>query len=59
MGLQTFIRTNITLREELRKIEIEKHGKDTCPECKSNRKDWFRNILGTLECICGRKFHGE
>lgn len=60
MGLQSFIQTNISLREEARKLEVEKYGKDTCPACKRNRKEWIRTLpFNTLECLCGRKFHGE
>lgn len=41
MGLQSFIQTNIFIREEGRKLEVEKYGKDTCPDCKRNRKEWI------------------
>lgn len=60
MGLQSFIRLNVKLREEIRKEEEKKFGKDTCPNCKRNRKEWIRTIpFNTLECLCGRKFYGE
>ena len=59
MGMQRFIRASITVREEVKKQEIKKHGKDKCPECGSRKNERFRNMLGTLECLCGRKFHGE
>ena len=60
MGLQLFIKAYISIREEERKREIEKHGKDTCPNCQRNRKEWIRTIpFNTLECLCGQKFYGE
>lgn len=59
MGMQSFIRTSITLREQERKQEIKQYGKDKCPDCGRNRSEWFRNMLGTLECVCGKKFYDE
>jgi len=59
MGLQSYIRLSTLINEESRKLEIEKFGKDTCPNCNRNRSDWFRNMLGTLECRCGKKFYDE
>lgn len=56
MGLQSFIKANIELREEIRNLEVKKLGKDTCPSCNRNRKEWIRTILNTLECLCGHKF---
>jgi hypothetical protein len=60
MGLQSFIKANIEITEEIRKSELKKLGKDTCPSCKRNRKEWIRTLpFNTLECVCGHKFHGE
>lgn len=60
MGLKSFIKTNIAIRKDIRTFEVDKHGKDTCPNCKRNRKEWIRTLpFNTLECICGHKFHGE
>lgn len=59
MGMQDFIRRRAESQEEKRKAEIKKAGKDTCPECGRNRSQWFRNMMDTLECLCGKKFYGE
>jgi len=59
MGMQSFIKKEISTREEKRKLEIANHGKDTCPNCYRNRREWIRNIFGTLECMCGKKFYIE
>lgn len=59
MGLQSFIKESILIKEENRKNEVEKYGKDICPNCKRNKNEWIRTIpFNTLECICGRKFYG-
>lgn len=55
MGMQQFIRNAITIRE---KSEQEK-GASKCPSCGRDEKSFFRNIMNTLECMCGTKFYGR
>jgi hypothetical protein len=56
---QSFIQNNILIRELKRKSEVEKYGKDICPNCQGKASQFFRNICNTIECPCGRKFYGE
>jgi ribosomal protein L37AE/L43A len=55
MGMQQFIRNAITIRE---KYEQEKKVYK-CPSCGRDEKSFFRNIMSTLECMCGVKFYGR
>lgn len=51
MGMQYFINKTLLLKS---KAEIKY---DICPECGRKPTDWFKNIFGTLECMCGKKFY--
>lgn len=55
MGLQQFTGMSIALRERVN------GGKPTekCPRCNEKRNTFFRNMMGTLECMCGIKFYND
>lgn len=53
--MHEFIRQNINIRE---KSEKEKNI-SKCQSCGRNEKSFFRNMMNTLECICGVKFYGR
>jgi hypothetical protein len=55
MTMQQFIRQIITIRE---KSEQEKKV-SKCPSCGRDEKSFFRNMMNTLECMCGVKFYGR
>ncbi len=54
--MQQFVRNLITIRE---KVEQEKKKPLKCPSCGRDEKLFFRNLMNTLECLCGVKFYGR
>ena len=53
--MQQFIRNSITIRKK------SEQGKNVlkCPSCGRDEKSFFRNLMNTLECMCGVKFYGR
>ena len=52
--MQEFIRRQISIREKTQEKQTKK-----CLACGRDEKDFFRNFMNTLECMCGAKFYGR
>lgn len=53
MGMQSFIKHQVYIREKF--VKDDKIIK--CSSCGRGEKSFFRNLLNTLECMCGAKFY--